>query len=92
MLCRSSDHASLPARERARRIVARETQCGGETEEDPAEQREPDGKCEDGSVDADDGFGWKGIRRKRQGKLCKPVRRSNAKDGAGRGDDDGFDE
>ena len=27
-----------------------------------------------------------------RGKLCKPVRRSNAKDGAGRGEDDGFDE
>ena len=45
MLSRSSDHASLPARETARRIVARETQCGGKTEEDAAEQREPDGKC-----------------------------------------------
>src|SRR5438067_7948139 len=44
MLSRSSDHASLPARERERRIVARETQCGGETEEDPAKQRERDGK------------------------------------------------
>ena len=45
-----------------------------------------------GSVDADDGFGRKGIRRKLHGKLCEPVRRGNAKDGAGAGDDDGFDE
>src|SRR5215831_16814851 len=59
MLFRSSDHASLPARESTRRIVARETQCGGETKEDAAEQRECDGKREDGRVDADDGFGWK---------------------------------
>src|SRR5215471_3567826 len=61
MLCRSSDHASLPARQSTRRIVARETQCGGETEENAADERERDGKREDGSVDADDGFGWEGI-------------------------------
>ena len=76
----------------ARGIVTRETQCGDKTEEDAAKQRERDGEREDGSVDADDGFGWKGIRRKQQGQLCQPVRRSNAKDSAGAGDDDGFDE
>jgi hypothetical protein len=72
--------------------LTREAQCGDQTEEDAAEQRERDGEREDGSVDADEGFGWKGIRRKQQGKLCQPVRRSHAKDGAGRGDDRGFDE
>ena len=72
--------------------MTRETQCGDKTEEDAAEQRERDGEREDGSVDADDGFGRKGIRRQQHGKLCQPVRRSNAKDGAGAGDDDGFDE
>ena len=92
MLSRSSDHASLPARERARRIVARETQCGGETEEDPAKQRERDGKREDGSVYADDGFGWKGVRGQHQRKPGKPVRPSHAQDGARAGDDQRFDE
>src|SRR6202453_1694472 len=92
MLCRSSDHANLPARESARRIVARETQCGGETEEDAAEQRERDGEEEDGSVDADDGFGWKGVRRQQQAKPGKPVRRSHAQDGARAGDDESLDE
>ena len=90
--CRSSDHASLPARESARRIVARETQRGGETEEDAAKQRERDGKREDGSVDADDGFGWKGVRGQQQRKPGKPVRRSHAQDGARAGDDQRFDE
>src|SRR5277367_6393941 len=75
-----------------RGIVMRETQCRDKTAEDAAEERERDGEREDGSVDADDGFGWKGIRRKQQRKLCQPVRRSNPKGGAGRGDDDGFDE
>ena len=81
-----------PAREHTRGIVTRETQCGNQTEEDAAEQRERDREREDGSVDANDGFGGKGIWRKQQGKLCKPVRRSNAKDCARAGDDDGFDE
>ena len=87
--------ATIPTRlpgEHTCRIVTRETQCGDKTEEDAAEQRERDGEREDGNIDADDGFGGKGIRRKQQGKLCQPVRRSNAKDGAGTGDDDGFDE
>ena len=92
MLCGSSDNADLPAGEHMRGIATRETQCGDKTEEDAAEQRERDGEREDGSVDADDGFGGKGIRRKHHGKLCQPVRRSNAKDGAGAGDDDGFDQ
>ena len=92
MFCGSSGNANLPAGEHTRGIVTRETQCGGKTEEDAAEQRERDGEREDGSVDADDGFGGKGIRRKQQGKLCQPVRRSNAQDGAGAGDDDSFDQ
>ena len=92
MPARNRDHASLPAWESARRIVARQTQCGGETEENAREQRERDGKREDGSVDADEGFGWKGIRRKQQGKPGKPVRRSHAKNGAGAGDDQSFNE
>jgi hypothetical protein len=58
----------------------------------PQKQRERDGERKDGSADADDGFGWKGIRRKQQRQLRQPVRRSNAQDGAGAGDDDGFDE
>lgn len=37
MLCRSSDKASLPAESHTRGIVARETQCRDETEEDAAE-------------------------------------------------------
>ena len=45
-----------------------------------------------GSVDADDGFGWKGVRRQQQGKPGKPVRRSHAQDGARAGDDQSFDE
>jgi hypothetical protein len=89
MPCGSRGNA--PAGEHTRGIVTRETQCGNQTEEDAAEQRERDRECEDGSVDANEGFGGKGIWRKQQGKLCKPVRRSNAKDGTGRGDDDGFD-
>src|SRR5271170_5375449 len=92
MLCRSSDNANLPAWEHMRGIVTRETECGDKTKEDAAEQRERNGEREDGSLDADDGFGWQGIRRKQQRKLCQAVRRSNAKDGARRGDDDGFDQ
>src|SRR5262252_1325426 len=59
----SSDHANLPARESARWIVARETQCWSKTEQDAAEQRERNREREDGSVYTDDGFGWKGVRR-----------------------------
>ena len=59
MLCGSSDSANLPAGEHRRGIATRETQCGDETEKDAAEQRERDREREDGSVDADNGFGWK---------------------------------
>jgi hypothetical protein len=92
MLCASSDNANLPAGEHTRAIATRKTQCGDKTEEDAADQRQRDGEREDGAADADDGFGGKGIRRKQQGKLSQPVRRSNAKDGAGAGNDDGCDE
>jgi hypothetical protein len=90
--CRGSDHASLPARESARWIVARETQCGDKTEQEAADEREPDGEREDGTTDTDDGFGGKRIRRQQQGKPCKPVRRSHTQDGAGAGDNQSFDE
>ena len=92
MLCGSSGNANLPAGEHTRGIVTRETQCGEKTAKDAADQRERDGEREDGSVDADDGFGGKGIRRKQQRKLCQPVRRSDPKDSASTGDDDHFDE
>ena len=49
-----------PAR-RARREDAMAHRREDKTEEDAAEQCERDGKREDGSVDADDGFGWKRI-------------------------------
>jgi hypothetical protein len=91
-LCGSSHNTGLPPGEHRRGIAAREMQCRDKTEEDATEQRERDGERKDGSVDADEGFGWKGPRRKQQGKLCQPVRCGNAKDGAGRGDDDGFHE
>ena len=87
----SSDNTNLSAGEHTCRIVTRETQCGDKTEEDAAEQRERDGEREDGAIDADDGFGRKGIRRKHQWKLCKPVRCSNAKNGAGGRDNNSFD-
>jgi len=84
MFCRSSNNANLSAGEHTRGIVTRETQCGDKTEEDAAEQRERDRKCKDGSVDADDRFGWKGIRRNQQRKPSKPVRCGNAEGCAGR--------
>jgi hypothetical protein len=60
MPCGSSDNA--PPGEHTRGIVTGKTQCGDKTEEDAAEQRERDGEREDRSADADNGFGWKGIR------------------------------
>src|ERR1700691_3262589 len=92
MFCGSSDNANLPAGEHTRGIATREAQCGDKTEEDAAEQRERDGEREDGSVDSDEGFGRKGIRRKQQWKLCQPVRRSHAQDSARAGDYQRFDE
>ena len=67
MLCGSGDNANLPAGAHALWVATRQAQCGDKTEEDAADQRERDRKRENGNVDANDGFGWKGIRRKQQG-------------------------